>query len=219
MYIHKFNEYINHNIWYHGTPDARKVLDEGFIPRTETIQYVKDINEYGRYMKHMNDIRTKDEKEYFKMLDNVSSLMETKTIKSPIFFTDNIYVAKTYADDSRSFDYQNSEPKVFKVELSNSKVLNINALGDRFRFINVKYLINALVSDGIDKQTAEDIINKYNFYVMNKTNIKTDMISAIAQEFDYDAIDIKNVKDSYHGGYINSTVRMVFDPSDIKIIQ
>ena len=43
-------------------------------------------------------------------------------------------------------------------------------------------------------------------------------LGIIAQFMGFDIVDVLGVLDSYHGGSIKSTVRMVFDPSRIKII-
>jgi hypothetical protein len=57
----------------------------------------------------------------------------------------------------------------------------------------------------------------FNYYT-NK-GITTDLIGVIAQWFKFDTVDIINVLDSYHGGNIKSTVKMVFDSKNIEIIK
>jgi len=47
--------------------------------------------------------------------------------------------------------------------------------------------------------------------------IKTDVIAAIGDWLGFECIDVVGVLDSYHGGNIKSTVRMVLDPTNLKI--
>ena len=44
------------------------------------------------------------------------------------------------------------------------------------------------------------------------------MVAAIGEWFGFDFIDVVGVLDSYEGGSTKSTVRMVFNPKDLKII-
>jgi len=48
--------------------------------------------------------------------------------------------------------------------------------------------------------------------------MSSETLSIIAQLLKFDIIDVVGVLDSYHGGNIKSTVRIVFDPKRITIV-
>lgn len=70
---------------------------------------------------------------------------------------------------------------------------------------------------GISESEITKVINMFNF-TTNK-GIKTDVISAIGNWFGFDCIDVVGVLDSYNGGKTKSTVKMVLNPSKVKIIK
>ena len=205
--------------WYHGTPDVRQLeKDGGFTQQQLSIEYVEDINGWDKAHEGAEQARINgDEDEYFRLIDLVGKLRKKMNIKKPIFLSNNYSVAKSYADPHRSMDYQNSEEKVLKVKLKPSKTVTINATGDRFRFINIDKVRNGFLSAGVNKE--ELTIRKLNFAIGVDSGIKTDDIAAIGDWFGFDYIDILGVLDSYNGGTIKSTVRMVFNPTDIEIIK
>lgn len=208
------------DIWYHGTPDVRGLRQEGgFTSRTTSLDYLKDIEGWQQLQQKMKEARANgDEKAYWKYLDMVKTTMDTFTMRSPIFFTNHYGVAKTYADPSRAFDYQNSEEQVIKAEILTNNGVTINATGDRFRFIDTDKVKRGFLNAGINEKDFDLVLSRFNYYLSNKEGIKTDMIAAIAEWFTFDYIDVIGVLDSYHGGSVKSTVRMVLDPTDIKII-
>jgi len=53
---------------------------------------------------------------------------------------------------------------------------------------------------------------------IRNNKISAETIAIIAQQLGFDIVDVIGVLDSYEGGSIESTVRMVFDPQRIKII-
>jgi len=223
--INIINEEVNkiilneESVWYHGTPDVRDINNGGFISKTDTTDYVPDPAKWNQVQSEMQAARQAgDEKQYFELLDVAGTLRKNLTYKKPIFFTDNYRVASTYADPQRAFDYQNSEPKLLKVEIDNSgNILKVPAQGQRFRMINADTVKSAFINAGI----PEEEINKY--FSMFPTYIRDNKMSAetigiIAQQLGFDIVDVLGVLDSYHGGTTKSTVRMVFDPQRIKLI-
>lgn len=206
--------------WYHGTPDGREV-DElgGFKSNMTSTEYVKDIEQYKEIQASLPNLRETDEDEYFRVLGTVSKLRERYEYKSPLFISDSYSVAKTYADPQRSFDYQNAEEKVYQVETECNKLVKISAYGDRFRFINVDKVKRGFINAGISEEEITKVIEQFNFSVRDKSGIKTDAIASIGNWFGFDCIDVIGVLDSYHGGTIKSTVRMVLDPTKVKIIK
>ena len=149
----------------------------------------------------------------------VPKLKKTFTIRKPIFITDKYNVAKSYADASRSLDYQNAEEKVLQVSVKGGKGVTITATGDRFRFIALDKVKRGFMVAGISDTDFDAVFDKFNFHMQDKTNIRTDAIAIIGEYFGFDYIDVTGVLDSYNGGSTKSIVRMVFNPSDIQIIK
>ena len=220
------NEEVNNfllgeqQVWYHGTPDVRGVEQIGsFTPKTETTTYISDPKKWNELQNQMQDARaSSDEDLYFQLLDQAGALRKSMTYKKPIYFTKNRAVASTYADPKRAFDYQTSKPSVLQVKIDDSgKVLEVPAHGQRFRMINADFVKAALRNNGI----PEEEINKY--FDMFPNDVRDNRMSAetigiIAQLLGFDIVDVLGVLDSYHGGSVKSTVRMVFDPEKIHII-
>ena len=214
-------EIINEEIkqWYHGTPDVRDIRSaSSFSPRTNTTTYITDPIKF-----HENQIKMDDAKKagnevlYLEILHENNELVKDLTYKKPIYFTGNFDVARTYADPWRAFDYQNSEPSVLTAKINDSgKILKISAVGESFRGINSDIVKNALLKDGVPESTIDDYYTKFQFWVRNG-RMTSETLGVIAQLLGYDIVDVLGVKDSYHVGKTNSTVRMVFDPSRIEI--
>jgi len=220
------NEEINNfvlneqDIWYHGTPDSRELKQSGsFVDKTNTTDYITDPEKWNELQAEMQAARVSSNEDlYFELLDQAGALRKTMTYKKPIYFTKNRGVASTYADPHRAMDYQGSEPSILQVKIDdNGKILKVPAHGQRFRMINADYFKDALRNAGI----PEEKINKYfNMFPNDVHNNKmsAETIGIIAQLLGFDIIDVLGVLDSYHGGTIKSTVRMVFDPQRIHII-
>jgi len=209
------------DVWYHGTPDVRGLeQDGGFTSRTLNTEYISDMEAYYELQNRLKVARESgEEDEYFRLLDEMPKLKKTFTIRKPIFITDKYNVAKTYADASRSFDYQNAEEKVLQVKVAGGKGVTIVATGDRFRFIDLGKVKRGFMNAGVDEKEFDEVFEKFNWHVRDKSKIKTDSIAIIGEYFGFDYIDVLGVLDSYEGGSTKSTVRMVFNPNDISIIK
>lgn len=207
-------------VWYHGTPDVREVEKEGgFTQRYINIDYVEDVDAWDMAQHNMQIAREEgDEDKYFDILGSVGEMRKHSKIRKPIFLTNVYSVAKTYSDKT-AFDYQNAEEKVLKVRVKPGKGVTISAPGSRFRFINIDYVRRGFINAGVDPEELELIIRRLNYALGVKDGIKTDDIAAIGDWFGFDYIDVKGVLDSYEGGSTKSTVRMVFNPSDIEIVR
>lgn len=208
------------SVWYHGTPDARELNSSGgFTPKTDTTDYIPDPEKWHKVQDDMQQARASgDEDQYFKLLDLAGTLRGQKTFRKPIFFTDNHRVASTYSDPHRSFDYQNSEPRLLKTEINDSgKILRVPAHGDRFRGIGVDVVKKAVMDTGISGEEVDKILAMHPNDIRGGV-MRTDILAIIAQELGFDIVDVLGVLDSYEGGSIKSTVRMVFDPSRVRII-
>lgn len=217
----EINSYLNEqNIWYHGTPDNRELMQTGgFTQRTNTTDYISDPKRWRELQNEMLIARnTGKEDLYFELLDQAGALRKQMTYKKPIYFTDKSNVARTYTNDKPAFDYQNAVPALLKAEINdNGKILKVNAQGETFRGIKVEIVRDALIKSGI----SENEIEKY--FDMFPTNIRKGKMTAetlgiIAQLLGFDIVDVLGVLDSYHVGNTKSTVRMVFDPQRIKLI-
>lgn len=220
--IKKFlrEELSKNTLWYHGTPDVRDLEKVGgFTERTISMTYIKDLEGYYFLQEKLKTTRDIDEEQYHKYLSMVPDTKDVFKMRKPIFLTNNYGVAKTYADSRRSMDYQNAIEKVLKVIVNTNNGVKIKAFGDRFRFLNIDKVTQGFIEAGVKEEDFNTTLRRFNFYVKNNEGIMTDMIAAIGEWFGFDYIDVVGVLDSYNGGSVKSTVRMVFNPSDIKIIK
>lgn len=217
--ISEVNESLSDDVWYHGTPDARDLESQGgFDQRYINVSYIENPDERDEFQMKMNAAKESgDEDEYFRLLDIAGSMRKEIKMKSPVFLTNKHQVARTYADPQRSMDYQNAEEKVVQVKVDPKRNVKIVAIGDRFRFIDVRKVKRGFLDSGISSDEFDKALRSFNFHVQNKSLIKTDLIAAIAQHFGFDSIDVVGVLDSREGGSVKSTVRMVFDSSNIKL--
>jgi hypothetical protein len=198
---------ITSKIWYHGTPDFKELKD-GFVQKYQNVPYITDINKYQDY-KNLLKTKTSSDDDYFDILDKISKLQKYKKIPKATFFTDDISVAKTYADDKRAWDYQNAEPKVLKAHIDLGKSITINARGNKFSNIPMEEIL---------KNFNKDAIMTYLPELENKTRIKSDEILTLAYDSNYDSVIFNNVIDTYSGSGKISTVVAVFDNTRIKLI-
>lgn len=219
--IRKFlKESKDSDVWYHGTPDVRDLEKEGgFTEKIMSVEYIDDINAFEKLQDELIKSRESEDGRYFKLLDMVPKLKKQFKMRKPIFLTNDMSVARTYANPKRAFDYQGAVEKILKVKVKKGHGVEIVATGDRFRFIDTDKVRRGFLNAGVGSEEFEEVLNKFTFYLNNKKGIKTDMVAAIGEWFGFDYIDVIGVLDSYNGGSIKSTVRMVFNPGDIEIIK
>ena len=211
-------EYLNES-WYHGTIDSREIEKiGGFTEKTMIIDYIIDPDGFKELQFNMRKARESGDMDlYHNLLNKVGDYKNDFRYKKPLFLSDNYYVAKTYADSKRAFDYQNSIERVYEVEVSCDKVVKIVANGDRFRFISIDKVKSGFINSGISEEDIDKLILMFNYYISDNKYIKTDIIAAIGNWLKFDCIDVIGVLDSYHGGTVKSTVRIVLDPTKVKI--
>lgn len=204
--------------WYHGTPDSREIKKSGFTPRTDTTQYVEYPEKWNEMQVQMDAARKQGNEDlYFDLLDERGEMLKTLTYKKPIYFAKDSSVARTYADPWKSFDYQSAEPSVFTVDIDDSgKKLTINAQGESFRGISTDVVKKALMEDGIDETVIDHMFGMFMNWIRNG-KMTAETLAIIAQQLNYDIVDVINVVDTYTGKGSRSTVRMIFDPQRIKI--
>jgi len=208
-------------IWYHGTPDVRDLEKEGgFTSKTTSVDYITDMNQYRQVLGKASDARMDgDDNTYHKYLDMVSKLKDKFTFRKPIFLTNDSSVARTYADAKRSVDYQNAIEKVIRVKVSNGKSVTIIATGDNFRNLNVNKVKRGFVNAGVNENEFDELVSKINFHRQSTSGLRTDAVAVLGEWFKFDYIDVVGVLDSYDGGSVKSTVRMVFDSSHITVLK
>jgi len=203
-------------VWYHGSADARS-LKNGFEQRNISTTYIKDPERMEELQALLKTSREAgDDKTYFKTLDQVPQTKEHRSMKAPLFFTDNRSVAQTYATDKQALDYQNSEPGVFSFYVEPGRRAVISAPGKRFRHIDIDLVKKGFVNSGSSPEEVEDAFARLNWPDNYHGKTTNTTIGLIAQELGYDTVDVVGVLDSYHGGNTRSTVRMVWDVNRIK---
>ena len=182
------------------------------------VKYVTDPNGLKELQFNIKNARESGDMDlYHKLLNKVSDYKKDFTYKKPLFLSDKHSVAKTYADPQRAFDYQNSVPKIYEVDVNCNKIAKIVATGDRFRFISIDKVKQGFINSGVSEEEIDNLILMFNYYISDNKGIQTDVIAAIGNWLDFDCIDVVGVLDSYHGGTVKSTVRMVLDPTNVKI--
>ena len=203
---------------YHGTPDARDVLDSGgFSPRNMSAARISDLQAWDELSSKMAGVDHGSD-EYFKLLDERSALRPSTSYRKPLFMTPERSMAATYADDTRAFDYQNAEPAVLGVSASPQNILDVSAGGSDFRGISKNAVETGLRNAGVPQESIDDAMKRFIFAARDDGKISTDDLSVIAQELGFDAVDVSNVKDAYMGGGLAGRVRMVFDPSGATVV-
>lgn len=207
--------------WYHGTPDSREVEKlGGFDSRVMKVKYVSDLDRYNQLQLDMQDANTSnDSTKYINLVRELESLIKEFKYNKPIFLSDSYKVAKTYADPKRAFDYQDATQKVFEVEVNCNKVVRIDVPGEQFRFLSIDKIVKSFVSAGSPMDKVVELISMFNYYNKDAQGIQTDVVAAMGNWFGYDCIDVVGVLDSYMGGTDRSIVRMVLNPSDVRIIK
>lgn len=217
-YLNEQKENTISENWYHGTPDATEIEKEGgFTHKIMKVDYVKDPDGLKKLQQKIKIAYENDRNLYFELLNKVDSFKEYFTYKKPLFLTDKYSVAKTYADPKRAFDYQNAIEKVYEVDVKCDKVVKIVATDDRFRFLSIHKVKQGFINSGVSEEEIDRLISMFNYYISDNRGIKTDVIAAIGNWLEFDCIDVIGVLDSYHGGTVKSTVRIVLNPANVKI--
>jgi hypothetical protein len=202
--------------WYHGSPEVQKLGAE-FENRTINIDYLTDPEKWLKIQDMLAQHESGSD-EYMKLLDVAASLRAHKKVRSPVFLSNKHAVANTYADDHRAFDYQSAVPGVVPVDVASGKTLTINGAGQNFRGITVDAVRDGLRKAGIDDETIKKEIQQFvNQIRGDGGTISTTSLAAIVDDLGFDIIDVIRIKDNYMGDGPPATVRMVMNPSLIRI--
>jgi len=204
--------------WYHGSPEIQKLGDE-FESRSYSIDYLTDPEKWAQLQQKLDQVEWGGD-EYMNVLDAAGALRAHKKVRSPVFLSNKHEVANTYADDRRAFDYQAAVPGVAAVGVAPGKTLTINGAGQNFRGITIDSVRDGLRKAGIDDATIDHTIAQFTHQIRGDGGkISTHSLAAIVDELGFDIIDVTRIKDTYMGGGPPATVRMVMDPSLIRIKQ
>jgi len=204
-------------IWYHGTPDGQD-FNGSFDNRRTSTSYISNPKLWHKLQNDLTHVDSGSD-EYMKLLDQIANLKEYKSFRSPIFFSNKHGTAQTYADDKRSFNYQEADPRVIHATIKEAPTLTVDAHGKQFRGIDVNSVISGLTDSGISSEQAKEAMDHFADSIRGAGGtISTDRLALISQIFHFDIVDVVNVKDNYMGGGAIGTVRMVFDPSLIRIM-
>lgn len=203
-------------IWYHGVPDARELEKTWFQNRESSHPYIKDLHAWNEINDAMEDVE-RGSSEYFALLDKRLALATRVKAPTPVFLTDVSSVAKTYADDRRAIDYQNAEPKLYRVTVdeSGANILKLNMHGLRFSGLPLPRVEKAFRDAGVSQDKLDEMLARLQVRERTRDVIKTDTLGVIAVLLGFDIVDVLGVLDSYMGGNTKSTVRMVFDVTRI----
>jgi len=202
--------------WYHGSPEIQKLGDE-FENRTINIDYLTDPKRWLKIQDMLNRYESGSD-EYMNLLDAAAKLRANKKVRAPVFLSNKHPVANTYADDRRAFDYQSAVPGVASVEVGDGKTLTINGHGQNFRGISINSVREGLRKAGIDDETINNEIQKFSHQIRGDGGtISTTSLAAIVDDLGFDIIDVRGIKDNYMGDGPPATVRMVMNPSLIRI--
>lgn len=206
-------------VWYHGSADGRS-LKQGFEQRSTKVTYISDPEKLRQLQDEMKKSRAEGNNDaYWKALNQVDDCMTYVTMKMPLFFTDKESVARTYAYDKKAFDYQNSEPGIFEFHIDEGRNANIFAPGRRFRHIEIDLVKKGFIDSGASPEDVDLAFERLNHPDNLRNKVTNTTIGLIAQELGFDSVDVIGVLDSYHGGSLRSTVRIVWDANRIKKVE
>jgi len=209
---------LNPLTFFHGTPDGREVrASGGFQPRTQSVSTISDPQAYQRVQEAMQSAEN-GSAEYFALLDEAARLSAYESIPKPVFLSDAQRVASTYADDARAFDYQSAVPEVFSAKTNPQRAFDVDAGGADFRGISLDAVRRGLTGAGVPAGDIDDALSRLRLG-RSDGKISTDDLTFLANRFGFEAVDVKNVRDTYNAtaSAPRSTVRMMLDPSRIQI--
>jgi hypothetical protein len=206
-------------VYFHGTPDARGVRNAGqFEQRKQDTSFLSDPDRYDAIAKEMADERAANgvSDRYMKLLREANELNVTSESPRPIYMTNSEGTARTYARDDRAFNYQGAEPDVMPL-MTRGDMLKLDARGAKFSMLPVD-VIRAGVPAG-RRADFDAIVRRYQRdFTGNGGRMSTNDLEAIAHQMGFDGFEVRNVIDDYMGKGGKSTVRAIFDPSNIRSV-
>lgn len=166
-------------------PKGHKNMMDPYNTRTKTaLSYVKNnLRETEEIEKKFNSIINKTvyhgtPDARFSQIKNslLGQLSDELTTgkKGVVWFTDNYNTAKTYANPTRAFDYQNAEPKVFEKKITILNPLVVDAKGgvwrkaefyfDDIKITGTRQLVDFAKENGYDGVMVKNVYDNYNHF-------------------------------------------------------
>lgn len=203
--------------FYHGSPDARQVRERGgFERRTQNAGYLTDPERYAAIQSEMAAERAANgtSERYFELLNEATALNQHVEAPRPIYLSDNEGIARSYARDDRAFDYQGAEPAVMPLH-TRGNLMVVDGGGERFANMSIDRIRASLPES---RRAAFDaMVARYKAdFTGNPGRITTNDLEAIAHGMGFDGFEVRNVRDTYQGQGAPSTVRAIFDPSNLR---
>lgn len=202
-------------IWYHGTPDARPLLADGFSARTEPVLCVKDPAALAAARAHAAAPGLSD-LEAHRRLGAISRHFEHVEVPVPVFLSRTRATAQSYANDHRAFDYQGAEPAVLEIEGVPEAQVTIDARGESFRGLSWERIAAGLEAAGSDPESVARVLED-RLQVPLDGRIRVARLGAALYMCGFTVVDVVNVVDTHAGRGRPDTVRMVFDPEVLRI--
>ena len=201
--------------WYHGTPDVREVRAAGFVPRHEPVRLVCDAQALAAARRHCQEDGI-DAVESHRRMSALEEHFEHVSVPVPVFLAASRTTAATYANDRRAFDYQNAEPAVLEIEIEAEAELTIDAGRQTFRGLTWVRIAAGLREAGRDPEDVASTLKKRMQRDLDG-RIRVAELGAALHLCGFRVVDVRNVVDTHEGKGHPDTVRMVFDPSLLRI--
>lgn len=203
--------------FYHGSPDARQVRERGgFERRTQNAGYLTDPERYAAIQSEMAAERAANgtSERYFELLNEATALNQHVEAPRPIYLSDNEGIARSYARDDRAFDYQGAEPAVMPLH-TRGNLMVVDGGGERFANMSIDRIRASLPESR--RADFDAMVARYKAdFTGNPGRITTNDLEAIAHGMGFDGFEVRNVRDTYQGQGAPSTVRAIFDPSNLR---
>ena len=200
-------------MWYHGTAEYHKFKGK-FKYNPHSKERIINLKEYYVLQKKLKTWKG-NHKGWLDILQQISKCKEKYKYEA-IFFTDNIEVARTYANSSLSFHYE-SVSKIIKAELDCDSIITVDASGNDFFKIPHQNVRKAFKNHG--HSDINEVLLFFGFYSVSNKDVSTDTLAAIGHYYGYDCVEIINVNDNYNSSKdkSQSTERIILDHRKIKI--
>lgn len=201
--------------WYHGTPDVRPFLEAGFTARTEPVRCVRDPEALRAARAHADEPGI-SALEAHRRLTALEGEFEHARVPVPVFLSRKRATAESYANDQRAFDYQNAEPAVLEIEGVPEAEIRIDAEGETFRGLRWDRIAAGVREAGGDPEALARVLED-RLEVSIAGRIRVARLGAALHMVGYRVVDVLNVVDTHDGRGRPDTVRMVFEPEELRI--
>jgi hypothetical protein len=204
--------------WFHGTPDVRPIqASGGFTPRTEARRLISDPARLAALSAIQNDVSLSDV-ERLKQTAGIDNCWTIVQAPVPVFLSASRATAATYADDKRAFDYQNAEPAILTIACDEAPDVTLDARGESFRSMAWAQVAADLVKADLDPEPVRKMLFEQ-LPGLSAERIRVSDLGLALWSAGARIVDVLNVVDTHNGKGRADTVRMVFDPERITILE